>query len=313
VQAWLGDVELFDARAGQELAAPADLVAALFARFRGVERALILFEPLDALARAWGAATATRFYGRTCPALLERRAVAYWTLSTDPRLDALRDEVTRVAQVVVAVDDERLRIAKAEGRRTLGAGAVLTLERRDGALAAEPVPIATRVALALRAVRERTGMTKRELASLAGVSPSAITQAEEGRRGLSLRTVVQLAGGLGITVDDLLSGAPQPAYRLARASDQERPDEGLVEQLLADDAARLEAHRVAIPAGGAVEAGLGGQRGVLVVGQGLVQAQLAASSPVLRAGDAMLLEAAAPLVLRNLSDRPALAFWISTR
>jgi hypothetical protein len=125
--------------------------------------------------------------------------------------------------------------------------------------------------------------------------------------------VVELANGLGITVDDLLSGAPRPAYRLARAGDEERSDAGVFEQLLADEAARIETHRIAIPAGGTVEVPIGGQRGVLAVGQGLVEARLAASSPVLRAGDAMLVEASEPVALRNLADRPALAFWTRAR
>ncbi len=48
------------------------------------------------------------------------------------------------------------------------------------------------------------------------MSPSAISQAERGQRGLSLETLLALTERLGITLDELLRGEADAGYRLAR-------------------------------------------------------------------------------------------------
>ena len=47
----------------------------------------------------------------------------------------------------------------------------------------------------LRRLRGRRNLTQRQLAELATVTPAAISQAESGRRGLSLETLVILSDG----------------------------------------------------------------------------------------------------------------------
>lgn len=56
----------------------------------------------------------------------------------------------------------------------------------------------------LREIRTEKGYGVRELARLAGVSPSIITTAEQGKHRTSLENVVKLCGVLGVKVDDLL-------------------------------------------------------------------------------------------------------------
>src|SRR5258706_16389950 len=70
--------------------------------------------------------------------------------------------------------------------------------------------------MALRAYRLRRELTQRDLARLAQVSPSAISQVERGERGLSLETLLALAGRLNITLDELLGGEVTPDYRIGR-------------------------------------------------------------------------------------------------
>ena len=65
-------------------------------------------------------------------------------------------------------------------------------------------------------LREQRHLTQAELAELAGVSPSAISQAEAGHRGLSLDTVATLAERLQLSIDDLLASQPDADYLLAR-------------------------------------------------------------------------------------------------
>ena len=76
------------------------------------------------MAHEWGATTAEAFFARCCPQLLRLGAVAYWTLPAGGAYPRLRRTVEEVTQCVFAVGDDRLRIAKAEGRPAGVAGTV---------------------------------------------------------------------------------------------------------------------------------------------------------------------------------------------
>ena len=57
----------------------------------------------------------------------------------------------------------------------------------------------------LRVWREYRGMTTAALASAAGVTPSAISQVEAGKRGLSVDLLKKLSGILRVDMDDLVA------------------------------------------------------------------------------------------------------------
>jgi transcriptional regulator with XRE-family HTH domain len=63
----------------------------------------------------------------------------------------------------------------------------------------------------LKAARERLGWGREELAFRSGVSWSAISQAESGRRrNLRPQTLSRLSGALGVSMDYLVNGNPTP-------------------------------------------------------------------------------------------------------
>ena len=66
---------------------------------------------------------------------------------------------------------------------------------------------ARRIGAALRAMRERRGLRQNELAELAGLAPSQVSELENGRRAPSLRTLRRVCAALGATIDDLLRAA----------------------------------------------------------------------------------------------------------
>lgn len=71
----------------------------------------------------------------------------------------------------------------------------------------------------VRAARQRRGWSREALAFHAGISWSAITQLEAGRRrNLRPSTVAALAGALGVTVDYLVSGSATTAEMLEHGS-----------------------------------------------------------------------------------------------
>lgn len=306
--------ELIDAGPGSRLADPAALLRAVFERCHGTERNLLLFDALATMAERWGADVASGFFARCCPQLLSLGAIAYWCMPAGDEHSAMRRTVEDVTQCVFRVDGERLRIAKADGRPPGVEGSVFRCSEADGFPALTPAPVVARVGAALRAARLQRSLSQSDLARLAGVSPSAISQAERGQRGLSLETVLQLSAKLNITLDDLLRGEVATGYRLGRRGHPPRrraADSGEPLPLLDDPAAGLRAYFVRLPPRGGGEPPLS-HKGVelVAVASGLVQVVLATGRPVLRAGEALVVEETSVGGWRNLGLRDATLFWI---
>jgi len=311
VRAVYPGLDVIDARAGGALARPGQLMRAIFERCDEADRSLLLFDPLDAMAERWGTDTARTFFVRCCPHLLEVGAIAYWTVGPSAALAPLRRAITEVTQCVLALGEDRLRIAKADARAPGVEGSVFRCRVADGRPVLEAAPAAARVGTALRAVRAQRRLSQSDLARLLGISPSAVSQAERGRRGLSLETLLDACAKLDLTLDDLLRGDVSPGYRLARRHDPRRRGEGRPLPLVDDRRAGLRAYLVSLPPGGQAAPHLShkGVELVAVVG-GLVQVLLEGGRPVLRRGETLLAERTAVLGWRNLGESEATLFWI---
>ncbi|MGH3766692.1 MAG: helix-turn-helix domain-containing protein [Pseudonocardiaceae bacterium] len=185
-------------------------------RCRRGERNLVLFEALETMIGRWGADAAARFFAHCCPQLLELGAIAYWSVPPSEHYPGLWRTIEEITQCVLVVGDSRLRVAKAEGRTPGIEGSVFRYRDVDGLPALTPAPVAARIGVALRAARTQRHLSQSDLARLARVSPSAISQAERGKRGLSLETLLQLTGNLNMSVDELLRGDVVAGYRLGR-------------------------------------------------------------------------------------------------
>jgi transcriptional regulator with XRE-family HTH domain len=304
------DFELIDARPGTAINQPGRLLAAVQqACVPG--RNLMVFDPLEAMGDQWGEDIAVRFFVRCCPALLSIGAIAYWSLSLEGRVGRLRRDLEDVTQCVLVLRDGRLQIAKAEGRPVSVQGSVYRCRIVDGMPELEHAPAAARVGAALRSLRRRRGLSQRELADLAAVTPSAISQAEHGRRGLSLDTVLDLATSLNITLDELLRGESAGGYRLGRREDPAAEATGRPVPLLDDPDAGLRAYLIRLPPGGAGKPTVTAKGVELVaVITGLVQVVLSTGRPVLRQGDALLADRDAITGWRINSHHPAAALWV---
>jgi len=305
-------LEEIDATAGGPLDRPAPLLDAVRRACRPDRRNLLVFDPLDTMADRWGIDGARRFFVNCCPMLLEVGAIAYWSLSQGERLEPVRRAVEDVTQCIVVVRDGRLRIAKAEGRPVGVQGSVYRCRiGDDGRPALERAPAAARLGTALRAVRLQRGLSQGDLARLAGVSASAISQAERGQRGLSLETLLTLTANLHITVDELLRGHVSPGYRLGRRDDPAAAPTGTPIPLLDDPEAGLRAYLVRLAPGATATPNVDhkGTELVAVIG-GLVQVQLTSGRPVLRQGEALLADRSSIRGWRNIAQRPAALFWV---
>jgi transcriptional regulator with XRE-family HTH domain len=303
--------EVVDARPASDLGRPAPLLQAIFERCDRAPRTVLLLDPLDAMAARWGTDTARTFFVRCCPHLLEIGAIAYWTVGLDAALAPLRREISEVTQCVLALAEGRLRIAKAEARGPGVEGSVFRCRVADGRPEIEAAPAAARLGTALRAVRTQRHLSQSDLARLLGISPSAVSQAERGRRGLSLETLLDASAKLDLTLDELLRGDVNPGYRLARRHDPRRRADGRPLALIDDRQAGLRAYLVTLAARGQATPHLT-HKGVELVAvvSGLVQVLLGTARPVLRRGETLLAERTAVLGWRNLGDSEATLFWI---
>jgi transcriptional regulator with XRE-family HTH domain len=219
------------------------------------------------------------------------------------------ERVTSVTQCVVELSRGRVRLAKAEGRPVAAQGQLLRAEFTDDGLTLAAGHALGRLARGLERVRHDRGLTQTDLAGLAGVSASAISQAEAGRRGLSVDTLLVLADRLGVTVDEMLTVAPPSGYVVARRDRAGRT--AAVTPLLDDPKSGMRAFLVRLAAG---ESGQPPRphKGVelVLVARGLVQLELGPDTPVLRTGDAALATTAPVVSWRNLTSEPAVLFWI---
>ncbi len=304
------DADVLDARPGSSIENAGELLIAVRERLQRAPRALVVFDSLDALSDRWGHGIAQRFFTRACPLLLGFWSVGYWSLTPGRHSAQLRQAVDAATQCVVVLTAGRLRIAKAEGRPQGVQGSVFHVRTNGRTTELEPAPTAARLGAALRAVRIQRHLSQGELARLAGVSASAISQAERGRRGLALDTLLDLTSRLDMTIDELLRGEIALGYRLARRTRRDDAAARLA-PLLDDRRVGLRARLSCLSPGQSVRA-RDAHEGVelVAVAAGLVQVVLPTGRPVLRQGEALLVEWSGVTGWCNVGDHDALVFWV---
>lgn len=304
------DVVVLDARPGSSIENAGALLIAVRECIQPAPGALVVFDSLDALSDRWGHGIAQRFFTRACPLLLGLWSVGYWSITPGRHSAQLRQAVDAATQCVAVLTAGRLRIAKAEGRPQGVQGSVFRVRTNGRGTALEPAPTAARLGAALRAVRIQRHLTQGELARLARVSASAISQAERGRRGLALDTLLHLTSQLDMTIDELLRGEIALGYRLARRTRHDDAAARLV-PLLDDRRVGLRARVSCLSPGQSVRAPEAHQGVELVaVAAGLVQVILPTGRPVLRQGEVLLVEWSGVTGWRNVGDCDALILWI---
>jgi transcriptional regulator with XRE-family HTH domain len=263
------------------------------------------------MVEAWGVELARGFFARCCPMLLELGAIAYWSMDLRRTPEVVQRTVGSVTQCMLCLDRHSVRIMKAEGREPSVTGSLLHRDSADADPVVTEAEVIERVAASLRAVRRPRNITQQKLAELAGVTASAISQAERAERGLSLATLVRLSSRLGVTLDELLRGDDPSTYRIGRRVGDPRlgPDrEMLLVGGLSSDVA-IDLVHLGPREAGAPREGLDG-RAIIAVSRGLVQIGIGDQTPAIRDGEVLLTDRAAVRDWRNLGDREAVLFWI---
>ncbi|MGH2625645.1 MAG: helix-turn-helix domain-containing protein [Anaerolineales bacterium] len=298
-----------DARARQPHAAPDVLEQVLMEFCASAASACVVLDGLHTLARRWRPERALAFFSRVCPRMFDVGAIAYWRAPRQELGNAFVDQVEKVTQCVLEIRRGALRVVKAEGRPSAIQGMQVGLSVDEAGIRLENERVLGRLARGLEELRKERNLTQGDLARIAGVTSSAISQAEAARSGLSLETLVALSEGLGVTLDALLGGVGGPGYVLAR---RERSRKGASYAALLDDPEPgLRAYLVSLAAGEAGSPPIAHKGTEMVlVAAGLVQLQVAEDTPVMRSGDVLLAADVAINGWRNLTMEPARLFWV---
>ncbi len=304
-------VTLLDARPRGDHADPAVLETTLVEGSRGSRSTppgCVVIDGLAAFARRWGTDRAVGFFSRVCPRLFDLGALAYWRASREELGRSAIERITKVTQCVLDLGEDHLRVVKAEGRPASVQGRLLRLRVEEERIVLDDEKALGRLGRGLEQLRRQRNLSQTDLARLGRVSPSAISQAEGGRRGLSLDTLLSLADGLGVGLDELLASTPLPGYVLGR---QNRGSTETQIPLLDDPKAGLRAYLVRLGPGEAAKPD-SAHKGLelVLVASGLVQVTIGEATPVMRAGDVALATRDAVSGWRNLVNEPALLFWI---
>lgn len=291
-----------------------------------------IFESLTGMQDLWGGEEAVaRFYTRTCPRLYELETIAYWFLEKGAHSSRLKASINQIAQVVIELSLQRersaLSILKAENRLMENLNRPYRFWSHGTGLRFEfdrSVPGLKDVGHRVRDFRTRQGVSQKELAHLAGVTPSTVSQVESGTMSPSLPVLFKLAEALSVGVESFFAGWPGkvrgPVYPLRDAREmafKEVPQGCIHGQMLMplDVESRVEPLLVDVPPGQTVPTHFsqhkGEEMGFLISGH--LEVQIGHTDHQLGPGDTLHLTSENPGRWRNPGTEPARLLWLKIK
>jgi transcriptional regulator with XRE-family HTH domain len=281
-----------------------------------------VFDDLTSMQRLWGPEAALALFLRCCPRLYQERTVAYWLLERDAHPPTFRSQLADITQVILDLDttatqpaERTLQVVKADGHSPAVLGRTLRYAVGDnGAIDVLRTASGTRERIGeqIRAERIATGLSQAELARRIGVSPSALSQVERGRHGLSGETLTRLWATLGIPFGPAARPA-SPPYRLARRGARQplAPGSGMHGETVLQEPSGLAVHELTFAANSSGRRPFETkQPELLLILEGALELQLGQETHTLQQGDAILLATQPVTGWRNPAREPARVLWL---
>jgi transcriptional regulator with XRE-family HTH domain len=171
----------------------------------------------------------------------------------------------------------------------------------------------------LRAIRERRGLTLKQVAAAVGVTESQISQIERHKVMPAVDTLLDIAGFLNLDLEHLFSDfrKEHPVHVLKEADRPRFEAEGTVYELLSQSEQGehgIEAYLLTVAPGssqGSEEYGhIGKEMGIII--EGKAELSCGGRSYSAEAGDSLSFASDVPHILRNAGETPLKAFWVVT-
>jgi transcriptional regulator with XRE-family HTH domain/KaiC/GvpD/RAD55 family RecA-like ATPase len=276
-------------------------------------------DDLTSMQRLWGPEAALASFLRWCPRLYQERTVAYWLLAREAHPPAFRSRLADITQVILDLEatpaERALQVVKADGHPAGVAGRTLTYGVGDDGriqVLHRGAGVRERIGAQVRAERLAAGLSQVALARRIGVTPSALSQVERGRHGLSGETLTRLWATLGVPFGPGASPAAPP-YRLARRGARQplSPAPGLSGETVLQDPSGLAIHELTVAAGTSGRRPFETKQPELVlVLEGALELQLGQEAKTLQQGDAILVPSQPVTGWRNPAREPARVLWL---
>ncbi|MET1152716.1 cupin domain-containing protein [Arthrobacter sp.] len=175
---------------------------------------------------------------------------------------------------------------------------------------------AVEIGVRIRSARHLRGISLRQLALDAGVSPGFMSHVENGRSGISISTLRNVAKVLGMTIAELVDGEHRHGRGVLRKNERPRVEAqgGLTKSLLTTTPLRnLEVYAGVFEPGGSTGDQLyshGHAQEMVICIEGTVEVTVADEVQVLASGDLIDLHTSVPHGVRNIGDGTAEVLWI---
>jgi len=172
-----------------------------------------VFESLTGMQDLWGEeGSVMRFYSQACPRLYELDTVAYWVLEKDLHSRQFLAYINQIAQVAIELTKHKgassLSVHKAEKRNLNNQNTAhmfktegMTPEFREEKAVVPERALGARI----KDFRTKQGLSQKELAGLAGLTPSTVSQVESSSMLPSLPALFKLSEVLGVEVGSFFS------------------------------------------------------------------------------------------------------------
>jgi transcriptional regulator with XRE-family HTH domain/KaiC/GvpD/RAD55 family RecA-like ATPase len=174
-----------------------------------------ILDSLTGMQDLWGGEEqVTKFYARTCPRLYELDTIAYWIVEKSAHSNRLKANINKIAQVVIDLsvknDKSLFKILKAEKRTSpfINKAQAFTCEQGEINFdISRDFPDRFDLGGRIRAVRQQQGLSQKELAKRASMTPSSISQIEKNLISPSIPALFRLAEGLAVSITTFFEGA----------------------------------------------------------------------------------------------------------
>jgi transcriptional regulator with XRE-family HTH domain/archaellum biogenesis ATPase FlaH len=189
-------------------------------------RVHLVFDSLSGMKELWSSERdVLTFYGSTCPKLYELNTVSYWIVKHSALSSRVQSRINIMAQVVLELSMRRgknfLSTVKAEEREISPPTERHKYWTENGVVAFEAEkhsPYRIELWRRLKQARKMRGISQAELAKLAGVTPSTISQIESDMIMPSLYTLFKLADVLSVKPSFFLQEGTEPTPQLVFSS-----------------------------------------------------------------------------------------------